>query len=78
MNHVIEFRLIYNLANNSNVYFFKSENTPIPKVGEIVSLDGNPFVVYNIGHAYLPHKDYVYVEVFKAGTYALEIGGVSY
>jgi hypothetical protein len=75
-----EFRLISNLSNGNNVFLEKADMTSIPKPAEIINLKGNPFIVHNVSYAINEEtkKDYYYVDVFKAGSFKLKIGGRSY
>lgn len=80
MVNVVVYRLLYNLYKNYDIHLEQIENSPIPKIGEIVNINGNPFVVYRIGHAISSEegKLFTYIQVFKAGSYELKIFDKTY
>ena len=88
MKNIIEFRLITVLSNNSFVSLGKKETNIIPNKNSIININGNPFIVYDVGTATDTTYDMIksptnefthtYVFVFKAGTYKLKIGENEY
>jgi hypothetical protein len=80
---IVKYELIYNLHQGFKVFLAELESNYSPAVGSIVNINGDPFVVYTIEAAvFQVSKDdqntYLYVSVFKAGSFELEIGGKEY
>jgi hypothetical protein len=81
MKQIIKYELVTSLYKNFKVFLGEYESYYTPNVGDIVNIEGNPFCVYRIGAAHnssSENKTYVYVSVFKAGSFELEIGGEKY
>lgn len=75
MDNVTEYRLITSLSNMYWRGLGMIKNSPTPSPGQIVNIDGNPFIVYEIGHALNTTNEsgtYSYVNVFKAGDFKLK------
>ena len=74
---VVEYRLITNLAKKEWVLLEKTNINYVPEVSSIVNIDGDPFLVYSVSSV-IGYEVYIYVEVFKAGTYDLVLNGIKY
>ena len=77
----VKYELLYNLHKDYKVYLGEFISNYVPRVGDIVNINGDPFVVYRVGAAMgddEPTETYIYISVFKAGTFELEIGGTKY
>lgn len=74
---VFEFRLLTSLAKREWLLVIKQELPIAPKENDIVNINGNPYVVHRVGYAFGEGdaKQYVYVELFKAGSFKLSLGG---
>jgi hypothetical protein len=77
---IVEYRLIISLAKKEWILLAKNDSFYTPRENDIVNINGDPFCVYSVGAAMSSSDDevYVYVEVFKAGTYDLELNGIKY
>lgn len=77
----VRYELLYNLNKDYRVYLGEFISNYVPDTGDIVNINGDPFVVYRVGAAMSDdavQQTYIYVSVFKAGTFELEIGGIEY
>lgn len=78
----VKYELIVSLYKNDRVVLMEHDTDYRPIVGDIVNVDGNPFLVYSVGSAFVEGDRtpplYVYVKVFKAGSFELKIGGKNY
>lgn len=76
---IVKYELVYNLHKNSKVYLGEFNSNYTPAKGDIVNINGSPFIVYSVACALNGdniNDTYVYIDVFKAGSYSLNIGGI--
>jgi len=77
----VKYELLYNLHKDYKVYLGEFISNYVPNIGDIVNINGDPFVVYRVSAAMgddAIQQTYIYISVFKAGTFELEIGGTKY
>ena len=76
MKNIIVYKLIYNLHRDYDVVLAEFGKMPLPSIGDIVNIDGNPYIVYKVGHALSQESSimHTYVKVFKAGDFDVHIG----
>lgn len=78
----VKYELVVSLYKNERVHLAGHAIDYCPQVGSIVNIDGNPFVVYSVESAIYELSGKVmvglYVRVFKAGCFELQIGGKNY
>lgn len=83
-NMKIKYELIYNFHKDYKVCIGEFISNYIPRVGDIVNVNGSPFIVYKIDAAIdavmgdEQTETYIYISLFKAGTFGLKIRGTKY
>lgn len=83
----IAYKLILNLADDKKVDIISNAQHYIPQIGSIVNIKGDPYIVYKVSATVIDWTPYiygeewqsiVYVDVFKAGQFDVEINGNIY
>jgi hypothetical protein len=75
MNIVIEYRLVTDFLLHKNVQLYVQYDGYVPAPADIVSIKGNPFIVYRLTYSPQTDRVFIAIEVFKAGNYTVEIEG---
>lgn len=80
METKIVFRLTTVLSTGDYVPLGEFTNAPLPQVGSIINVDGDPFIVHKASYVYYENDPIThgYVYVFKAGSFKLRIGKKNY